>query len=543
MQTPHTQGSLVSRPVRRVLLAAAWTTALASGCAEPVEGESAEAMHDEDSLEVLDQALYGGGTFAALWPNGVVPVCFDSPTGFPDFRARVPWLLHDAWSKAAHITFNGFGACPSGTPVVRIKFEGEDERSYSNGWGRPSSGSRVLHVSRWWRFDFDLLHEMGHALGFAHEQERPDNWVGSTPIQCGPQNGDDPDYYKPKKGGVYYTAAYDTESIMNYCTKHVPWLSKSDVSGVRVAYGERAVYHEWQVTPRGAWTSPTGFNRPNGSPVEIGPAYALASTTNDNGTVELFHIGADGNIWHSYQRTPGGGWDGPQLLTRVEGGAQAIASVLNKNGLIQVFFADKDGIISHLRQTTPAGAWGSVVELAGAREGWALAAAKNGGTTDGALELFFIGSDGQIWHVWETVAGAENSWSDAKPLNVGTAHQLAAAVNKNGIIELFHIGPDNQLWHEYQTSPGGSWTGAYPMGFGAAYAVAAASNDNGTLEVFHLAGDGVVWHEWQTYPQGPWTGGIRLYNPACANSATGCPGPHDIAAARNLSGAIEVFNN
>ena len=72
------------------------------------------------------------------------------------------------------------------------------------------------------------VHEFGHAIGFAHEQNRPD-----TPGEC----------QQPKQGenGDLLLTPYDPNSVMNYCNQKYNndgKLSPLDIGAVQKLYGK-----------------------------------------------------------------------------------------------------------------------------------------------------------------------------------------------------------------------------------------------------------------------------------------------------------------
>jgi hypothetical protein len=204
-----------------------------------------------------------------------IPVCWEKFTqSTAAERANVVTAIANTWQKYSSARFTGWGQCPlsplifNGIRITVDNVKGPQAALGRQGNGkvgvmrlnfRLNTGTPTLYnrcrltfpgISLSTCIQSTAIHEFGHILGLAHEQNRPDDPFLPIPVLNPVCHANDPDPYRlPQgnfntKGNTLFTD-YDLNSVMNYCRANYfgrTDLSPKDQLAIRVYYGQMPSY-------------------------------------------------------------------------------------------------------------------------------------------------------------------------------------------------------------------------------------------------------------------------------------------------------------
>jgi hypothetical protein len=277
---------------------------------------------------------------------------------------------------------------------------------------------------------------------------------------------------------------------------------------------DHSLAHSWQSTPGGSFSGWAAV-------ATADPMISPTVQRNADGRLEAFAVGTDQAIWHTWQTAAGGAWNGAWASLGEAANSGPVVEI-NTDGTLDAFVVGTDGAVYHDRQGGSSG-WLGWVSLGGSAVG-SPAVQRN---ADGRLEAFAIDTSGALSHAWQATPGG--TWSGWASLG-GTIATPVVQRNADGRLEAFGVGAGGALYHTWQTTPGGAWNGVWASLGGVVTSPTVARSSNGTLQAFAVGDDLAIYTASQTIPGGAWGAWTSLGGNA-----------HGAAVQTNADGTLELF--
>jgi hypothetical protein len=260
------------------------------------------------------------------------------------------------------------------------------------------------------------------------------------------------------------------------------------------------------------WSSWASLGNP--PETELGRPFAQR---NQDGRLEVFATGL-GEVFNIAQLSPNGGWRNSWLNKgKPSSGAPIRSHVVGKNadGRLEIFAITGDNSLWQKWQVIPNNGWSEWKTLGAPSRDISLSSRLTvGKNQDGRQEIFAIGDDGNVWQIWQTAPnGGWSGWGKLgrPPAEIRHSDRISVESNKDMRQELFVIGADDALWHIWQVAPNGRWSDWNSLGRPKDLHFAeppkdrdlseplAKRNADGHIEVF-APGNGAFCNRWQEAP-------------------------------------------
>jgi len=170
---------------------------------------SKEQIRRAEEEEDIDSSRKRGAMKSKLWTNGIVPYIIDSSLsrysravsairdGMQEWTSKTCIRFKKKTSESAYIRFRSSSGCASYV-------------------GRQGRGQDIMLGSGCWIRGI-VAHEIGHAIGFFHEQSRPDRDSYITVYYANIRPGTQRNFHKyPKTTIDSLGTRYDYGSLMHY---------------------------------------------------------------------------------------------------------------------------------------------------------------------------------------------------------------------------------------------------------------------------------------------------------------------------------------
>jgi hypothetical protein len=275
----------------------------------------------------------------------------------------------------------------------------------------------------------------------------------------------------------------------------------------------------WPAASSAQWNGwfPIG---PNTFP--LGSSVSVNHSRSDEGAVSLYVIGIDGQVWSNFWPAVGStqwnGWFpiGPNIFP--VGSPVSVIHPRSDEGTVSLYVVGTDGQV-----------WSNFWPAVGSTQwnGWfpigpntfpvgSPVSVIHPRSDEGTVSLYVVGTDGQVWsNFWPAVGSTQwNGWFPIGPntFPVGSLVSVIHPRSDEGAVSLYVVGTDSQVWSNFWPAAGSTqWNGWFPIGpntFPQGFPVNVIHPRivEGAVSLYVIGTDGKVWSNFWPAQPAQWNG-------------------------------------
>jgi hypothetical protein len=244
---------------------------------------------------------------------------------------------------------------------------------------------------------------------------------------------------------------------------------------VFVADSGGKLWHRWQTQPNNGWSGWDSLDRPKRGnwftrvSVDGDPSIVVNEFAQPAGRLEVFVQGTDSELWHIWQQTPNGSWSSWASLGAPSADLNDSPVVArNFDGRLEVFVQGGDDQLWHIWQQEGDPIWSDWARMpqlgddTDSRPAVGMNGAQMGDFAPGRLEVFVTDDFSVLHHCWQVEPGG--SWSDWSSFDRPSEDEglMAPGVgqDENGALEVFaQSGTTGRVFRRRQRDgAAGGWT-------------------------------------------------------------------------------------
>lgn len=266
----------------------------------------------------------------------------------------------------------------------------------------------------------------------------------------------------------------------------------------------RSLWYVEQMNPNNGWTQWHALDHP---PASAG-IVSIEVAQNIDGRLQLFAISYNNRLVSRWQIEPNGDWSEWNTdFPHDEFGFKSFVAGQNMDGRLELI-TNLSGILALVTQIEPGGPFRRGFGNGGISTSDSIGTLSIARNQDGTLEAAMT-IDGRLVHVRQKVPNQEPSsggggWAHhdlGRPEEHVAVDLPVLAANRDNHLEVFMQGSDGNLWHRWQTASNGLWSAWHNLGAPSPLSRrrihVVGQNEDGRLELF-VVHRGELWNTWET---------------------------------------------